>query len=207
MKAALLIALFISSNTDINLLIAKLQTRYGKMRSLAADFTQVYTDRSGRRLVERGNLVLKRPDKMRWEYNSPEKKLFLVNGSKIYFYVPADKQLTITSIRESEDPRTPFLFLLGRTNLRKDFAKIEASTESPTKAGNVVLELVPKKINSSFERGYAEVDPQTAQVYRITLISPSGARSDFLLTNIQENYSANDALFVFTPPAGTQILR
>lgn len=203
----LLLQLPIKAQTDLDRLIDGLQARYGKMRGLAADFTQVYVDRAGRRLREQGHLLIKRPGKMRWEYKAPEEKLFLTDGRKVYFYVPAEKQLTITPIRESDDPRTPFLFLLGRSNLRKDFARIsKAVNETPVKPGNLVLELVPKKTSSSFKYGYAEVDPQTAQVHRIALINASGGRSDFLLTNLKENYLAEDAEFVLNPPPGVRVL-
>lgn len=203
----LLLQLPIKAQTDLDRLIDALQARYGKMRGLAADFTQVYVDRAGRRLREQGHLLIKRPGKMRWEYTNPEQKLFLTDGRKVYFYVPAEKQVTITPIRESDDPRTPFLFLLGRSQLRKDFARIsKALDEAPVRPGNLVLELVPKRASSSFKYGYAEVDPQATQVQRITLINSSGARSDFLLTNLREDYLAEDDQFVLNLPPGVRVL-
>lgn len=204
--ALLLLQIPVSAQTDLDRLIDGLQARYGKMRGLAADFTQIYVDRAGRRLREQGSLLIKRPGKMRWEYTSPEPKLFLTDGRKVYFYVPAEKQMTITPIRESDDPRTPFLFLLGRSQLRKDFARISKAQEAPVRPGNVVLELVPKKSVSSFKYGYAEVDPQTAQVHRIALVNASGGRSDFLLTNLREDYTAEDDKFILKPPPGVRVL-
>lgn len=204
--ALLLLQIPVSAQTDLDRLIDGLQARYGKMRGLAADFTQIYVDRAGRRLREQGSLLIKRPGKMRWEYTSPEPKLFLTDGRKVYFYVPAEKQMTITPIRESDDPRTPFLFLLGRSQLRKDFARISKAQEAPVRPGNVVLELVPKKSASSFKYGYAEVDPQTAQVHRIALVNASGGRSDFLLTNLREDYMAEDDKFILKPPPGVRVL-
>ena len=200
--ALLLLQIPVSAQTDLDRLIDGLQARYGKMRGLAADFTQIYVDRAG----EQGSLLIKRPGKMRWEYTSPEPKLFLTDGRKVYFYVPAEKQMTITPIRESDDPRTPFLFLLGRSQLRKDFARISKAQEAPVRPGNVVLELVPKKSVSSFKYGYAEVDPQTAQVHRIALVNASGGRSDFLLTNLREDYTAEDDKFILKPPPGVRVL-
>src|SRR5690242_8177485 len=84
-----------SVEVDVNRLIDGLQNRYGKMKGLAADFTQLYHDRSGRQLREQGMLLLKKPGKMRWEYRQPEQKLFLTDGKKVYFYVPAERQVTV----------------------------------------------------------------------------------------------------------------
>jgi outer membrane lipoprotein carrier protein len=197
-----------SVEVDVNRLIDGLQNRYGKMKGLAADFTQLYHDSSGRQLREQGTLLLKKPGKMRWEYRQPEQKLFLTDGKKVYFYVPAERQVTITTIKEADDPRIPFLFLLGRGDLRKDFTRIEISeSESPARAGNVVLELVPKRANSNYKRIFVEVDPQGIQLYRLVFIDAAGARSDFLLSNYRENFLAGDDQFEFDPPAGVRVLK
>ncbi|MEW6732164.1 MAG: outer membrane lipoprotein chaperone LolA [Acidobacteriota bacterium] len=197
-----------SAETDLKRLIEGLQNRYGRMKGLTADFLQVYQDRAGRSLREQGILILKRPGKMRWEYREPKEKLFIIDDKKVYFYVPSDHQVTITTLKEVNDPRVPFLFLLGRGNLQRDFAKIEISqTESPTAAGHVVLELVPKRSVSNLKRIFAEVNEQTLQLRRLAFIDNTDARSDFLLSNYQENYQANDDLFTFTPPPGVRILK
>jgi outer membrane lipoprotein carrier protein len=192
---------------DVNRIIDGLQVRYGKMKGLAADFTQLYHDQAGRRLREQGTLLLKRPGKMRWEYHQPEQKIFLTDGKKVYFYVPSERQVIVTTIKEADDPRIPFLFLLGHGNLRKDFSKIEVSQiESPATAGNVVLELVPKRANNNYKRIFTEVNPTNMQLYRLVFIDATGARSDFLLSNFRENYIAGDDQFTFEPPSGVRVL-
>src|SRR5437773_1250946 len=69
-----------ATDDNINRIVEGLQTRYGNMKGLAADFTQIYHDRSGRELREQGSLLLKRPGKMRWEYHRPEEKYFITDG-------------------------------------------------------------------------------------------------------------------------------
>ena len=64
---------------------ANLQAKYDRIRDFSADFTQVYE--SGvlkRKLTEKGKLQVKKPGRMRWDYTSPEKKLFVSDGSRIY---------------------------------------------------------------------------------------------------------------------------
>jgi outer membrane lipoprotein carrier protein len=197
-----------AEDLDVNKLIDGLQARYGQMKGLAADFTQIYHDQAGRQLREQGMLVLKRPGKMRWEYRQPEQKLFLTDGKNVYFYVPAEREVQITPIKESDDPRAPFIFLLGRTNLRRDFTSIQISqSESATIAGNVVLEFVPKRPSNTMKRLFAEVDPIHLQLHRLALINGAGARSDFILTNMRENYQAGDEQFIFEPPPGVRVLK
>lgn len=188
---------------DMNSLIEGLQNKYSRMRGLEAEFTQVYRGADGRTLREAGRLLLKRPGKARWDYTQPEKKVFVSDGKNIYFYVEGESQATHTSIKESADPQIPFLFLLGRGNLRRDFSSIEtANDERPVAAGNVVLRLVPKRAPEEFKQLMVEVDPSSFEVRRMIIFERGGARMDFLLSNVRENYVAPDSQFQFSPPPG-----
>src|SRR5262249_29719742 len=105
-------ALAISAQSELDQLINSLQAKYNKLSSLAADFTQVYTAPGERARRESGRLLLKKPGKMRWDYTSPETKLFISDGKWLYEYVPAEKYATRSSVREAGDLRAPFAFLL-----------------------------------------------------------------------------------------------
>jgi outer membrane lipoprotein carrier protein len=191
---------------QLNSLIDGLQGKYAKMAGLAADFVQVYQSADGRTLRESGRVILKRPGKARWDYTSPERKLFLSDGKNIYFYVYGERQATKASIKESADPQIPFLFLLGRGNLRRDFSRIEMlNDERAVESGNKILRLVPNKAPEEFKRLLVEVNPITFQVKRLVIFERSGARMDFLLTNTQENFVASENEFRFTAPAGVTI--
>ncbi|HKX29604.1 MAG TPA: outer membrane lipoprotein chaperone LolA [Blastocatellia bacterium] len=186
-------------------LIKALQAKYLKVTTLSADFTQIYTSSNERPRTERGHLLLKKPGRMRWDYNTPEKKLFISNGRMIYEYVPSEKYVTRTPVKESDDLRAPFAFLLGRGNLRKEFDQIEYSKESPTKSYHKVLRMVPKRTNE-FKELLVEIDPGTLQIARITVVDDDGSRSDFLFSNMRENIQINSAQFIFKPPAGVEVI-
>src|SRR5262245_12058943 len=134
-----------AQKSELDQLVLSLQAKYNKLRSLAADFTQVYSAPGERTRRESGRLLLKKPGRMRWDYTTPESKLFISNGRVIYEYLPSDKYATKSSVKESDDLRAPFMFLLGRGNLRRDFKLIEFAREAPVQAGNKVLRLIPKR--------------------------------------------------------------
>jgi chaperone LolA len=196
------------ANTANNLdaIINGLQAKYSKMSGLAADFVQIYNGNDGRRLRESGSLLLKRPSKARWDYLSPERKIFVSDGKNIFFHVYGERHATKAGIKQSADPQIPFLFLLGRGNLRRDFSKIEvAANETPSTPGNVVLILVPKRAPEEFRQLLAEVDPASFSVRRLVIFERNGSRMDFLLNNVRENYIAADSEFKFTPPQGVTV--
>src|SRR6266404_562733 len=99
-----------------------LQRKYDAVRDFSADFVH---ESQGtilkKRLIERGKLLVKKPGKMRWEYTTPEEKLFVTDGVKISSYIPQDKQVFISSMPSADTTTTPVLFLAGKGNLTRDF--------------------------------------------------------------------------------------
>ena len=193
-----------AADVELDQLIRGLQSRYSRLVSLSADFTQIYTAPGGRTRRETGQMLLKKPGKMRWNYTTPEPKLFISDGRMMYEYVPAERLATRVKVRESADLRAPFMFLLGRGDLRRDFSRIEFSGEAPARAGSRVLQLLPKR-NEEFRALIVEVDPASLRIERLSIIDQRGGRSDFLFSNMQENVSAGDQEFVFHAPEGVEV--
>jgi len=190
---------------DTNSLVESLQRKYDRLSTLSTDFVQIYSAPGERTRRETGKLLLKKPGKMRWDYSTPEAKLFLSDGRNIFEYVPSEAMATKVSVKESDDLRAPFMFLLGRGNLRRDFRRIEASNEAPAQTGNLVLKLTPKR-TSMFQELFVEVQPDNLKIARLTIIESGGARSDFIFSNLEENPPLNDDRFTFRPPAGVRIV-
>lgn len=189
--------------SDLNSLIDGLQRKYSRMQGFGADFVQVYVGSDGRLIRESGQLLLRRPRKARWEYTSPERKLFLSDGKNVFFYVYGEKNATVSPIKETVDPQIPFLFLLGQGNLKRDFSRIEvASGEATTGSDNQVLRLFPKKAPEEFKQLLVEVKISSFEVRRMVIFERSGARMDFFLSNVRENFVAGDEQFRFSPPPG-----
>lgn len=193
---------------ELNNLIDGLQRKYSRMQGLGADFVQVYRGSDGRIIREAGQLLLRRPGKARWEYSAPERKLFLSDGKNVFFYVYGEKTATVSPIKETVDPQIPFLFLLGQGNLRRDFSRIEiAAGEASSDSDNQVLRLFPKKAPEEFKQLLVEVKSPSFEVRRMVIFERSGARMDFLLSNVRENFVAGEEQFRFSAPPGVIVKR
>jgi len=202
----ILIAMTSSTRAQVtNALVDALQKKYDRLSTLSTDFVQVYTSSGEKTRREAGKLLLKKPGKMRWDYSSPEAKLFVSDGKMIFEYVPSEGMATRTSVRDSDDMRAPFMFLLGRGNLRRDFKRVETAGEAPAHPGNQVLKLTPKN-SSLFRELIVEVQPATLKIDRLTILESGGGRSDFIFSNLQENVPLEDDRFSFKPPAGIRIV-
>jgi outer membrane lipoprotein carrier protein len=187
-------------------LIKQIESRYGRMRGLAAEFEQTYSAPGQRARRERGRLVLQRPRRMRWEYDPKPGKLFIVNGRDVWFYIPADREATRADLSNVSDARFPFLFLLGQTNLRREFRSITLAEQSSAQAETRVLRLVPRASSAGLREIFLEIYTD-GRIMKVTLVETTGAVSEVLLTNVRENFVAPPEAFEFRPPPGVTVRR
>src|SRR5207244_9921747 len=143
--AVLLIPSLIGAEVlDVHALARAVDEHYNRLRTLQAEFTEIYRG-SGIERTESGTLWLKKPGKMRWEYRSPRDKLFLSDGKDAWFYVPGDKQVRKTQVKKLDDLRSPLGFLLGKTRLEKELQGLAFAPDiAPLEAGNYVLRGIPR---------------------------------------------------------------
>lgn len=188
--------------TSINIL----QKRYSSIRDVHMNFVQSYAAPGRQPKAESGRVYLRRPGLMRWEYEEPRQKLFISNGKTIYFYLPEERQVQKSRVKNTRDTRIPFQFLLGRGNLKKDFSKIIWAAERPFFAGNEVIIAYPKKNIDDFTEILMEYDPSGMQLQRLAIIEQGGARSDFVFTDIQENSGLSIHLFEFQVPTNVEVV-
>jgi outer membrane lipoprotein carrier protein len=193
--------------TELGQLVQRIESRYGRMRGLAAEFEQVYRGPGARERRERGRLFLQRPRRMRWEYDPQPGKLFIVNGREVWFYSPADREATHALTDSVSDARFPFLFLLGQTNLRREFRSITFLDQSGAgEAGARVLRLIPAHKIGGLREVQATVLPD-GRITKLSLLDEAGAASEVSLTNVSENFVAPATAFEFHPPAGVTVRR
>lgn len=186
-------------------LAKKVQARYDAVADFEGSFVQTYEGGVLRtKTSERGTLVIKRPGRMRWIYTSPEKKEFVSNGTKVYAYFPADRQVMVSDAPTGADT-TPALFLTGRANLVRDF---DASTMdvpgAPT--GLLGLKLVARRPDPDFEWLAIAVDPATFQIRHLVALDRQGGRSSFAFADLKENRRPPDTTFEFRIPKGVDVI-
>jgi outer membrane lipoprotein carrier protein len=186
-------------------LIKQIEARYGRMRGLAAEFEQKYSAPGVRERRERGRLVLQRPRRMRWEYDPKPGKLFIVNGRDVWLYIPADREATHADLNSVSDARFPFLFLLGQTNLRREFRSITLMESNP-QGETHTLRLIPRNSSAGVREIFLEVYTD-GRIMKVTLVDNSGAVSEVALSNLRENFIAPADAFEFHPPPGVTVRR
>lgn len=181
-----------------------LQKRYQGIRDFSADFVQTYRGgvlRTQNR--EEGKLVVKKPGRMRWTYVKPERKELISDGVKVYWYVPLDRQVTVSSVPPDNEATTPVLFLAGKGDIVRDFTPSAGEAAVP---GTVAIKLVPRRTDPEFEFLVVSMDPRTLQIRALSTLDQQGGQSTFVFTNLKENTGISDKEFEFRIPRGVDVM-
>ncbi len=190
---------------DLQTVAKSVDEHYNHLRSLQAEFTEIYRG-AGMERTESGTLWLKKPGKMRWEYRSPRDKLFLSDGKDAWFYLPGDKQARKTPVRKLEDLRSPLGFLLGKTRLEKELQGLGFAPDIPAvTAGNMVLRGVPQNMTERVNQVLLEITPDN-RISRIVIDEVDGSTTEYRFNEQKENVRIGDERFRFTPPLGVETI-
>jgi len=191
-------------------LLLRIEAKYRKAATLQANFLERYLENGREVRVESGVAYFLRPGKMRWEYEQPEKNLFLVDGKYVWFYAPVDHTATRMPTRKSEDWRTPIAFLTTGMKLSRICSEVGVAQDAkPAVAGNIVYRCVLRAAGGdSTGRQQAvllEATPQS-ELARIVVPQEAGTEIEFSFRNWVWNPALAKTLFEFAPPPGTAIV-
>jgi outer membrane lipoprotein carrier protein len=200
LAAALLAAPLHAMAQDADALLRKVDDHYNGLTSLRARYTERYAG-MGMNRSESGTLLLKKPGRMRWIYDQPEGKVFVLDGKFAWFYSPGDAQAQRVPAKQLDDLRSPLRFLLGHTQLKKELGGVTVTNDSH----GIHIAGVPVGMEQRIKALTLDVTPEGA-IQHMKMEELDGATTEFLFTKMEENVAVRDNDFTFTPPSGVEIV-
>ncbi|MCK5916547.1 MAG: outer membrane lipoprotein chaperone LolA, partial [Deltaproteobacteria bacterium] len=87
-------------------ILGRIRHKYSQKESFSGRFTQktTYTD-SNETTLSMGKIWIQGPDKMRWEYQLPEKQMLISDGKTIWYYTPDLNQVMIGKVEDIKEAR------------------------------------------------------------------------------------------------------
>jgi outer membrane lipoprotein carrier protein len=209
-SAAVLCVVFLScslsAQTDVHAIADKVDQRYNHIQTLEAQFAETYSG-AGMTRTESGTLTLKKPGRMRWDYEQPRPKMFLTDGTTAWFYVPGERQVRRAPVKQLDDLRSPLRYMLGKTKLEKEFVGLSiASGQKPLYDGDIVLQGIPKSLADRVANTLVEVSPD-GLIRRIVIDQMDGSLTEFRFLQQKENVQVPDQRFHFVPPPGVEVVQ
>jgi outer membrane lipoprotein carrier protein len=177
----------------------KVQGFYERTRALEAKFAQTYTYAAfGRKQVSRGTLYVKKPGKMRWDYEAPAKKTIAVSGSRLVQWEPDANQAYVDEHFDATAMSAAVTFLLGKGDLEKEF-DLSLGEEG-------ALVLTPKSPDPRVQSVTLTVG-QDGEVTATKVVDGSGNVNAIAFSDIRRNAGLEDSLFELKLPKDAHRVR
>ena len=166
-----------------------------------AQFTQRFTPKGFKTAqIESGTVIFGTLPMMRWSYSRPEEKLFVFDGQHSWFYVPSDKQVTVTALDASHRAELPFLLIGDPAARNKNFVVKESA-----RGGATTVTLQARSASAMIRNVVIVIASDSHLIQRVDYTDREGNRTTFELGGMHKRAVSND-LFHFTPPAGVQVV-
>lgn len=192
-----------------------------------ARFEQRFVPRLfGRERLESGRLTVRRPGRMRWDYETPEEKVFVSDGENTWFHIPADRQVVVGSFGSAADggpgaeaPPNPLDFLTGAARIADHFEAVllppedrgpengaPAGHADPDPAPPATISLEPRRPGGELAALRLLVEPASGRLRGIDSEDFEGNRTEFRFDEFRFDDLPEETLFTFRIPPGTEVV-
>jgi outer membrane lipoprotein carrier protein len=187
--------------------VSALEQAQRRVTDLKAPFRQSAHNKVMNQTIEaRGTLYLKKPGRLRWEYQTPTPQEIVSDGTRLWIYTPELRQVNVSAAPAAlAGPAGSFLQGLGQ--VREHFDVRFLNPAQPTDAeGLVVLDLAPKRPQPLLVRLIVSVDPKTWLVRQAVVYDELANTVTVRFGDAVVNSGLADGLFVFVPPPGVSVV-
>lgn len=191
----------LGADLDLKSVLKGVETHYNRAKTLQVAFNESYTGQGRPRQNESGQLILRKPGRMRWDYSSPSGKLFVSDGKQVYLYTPDLNRVERMPLKESDDMRAPLAFLLGKLDFNREFRDFQIKTDG----ANTVVTATAK----SDKLPYDKIEMHVTPAFEIRKLVINGLDHSVLTYQFDAekvNPPVEDSRFQFRMPAGATLV-
>jgi outer membrane lipoprotein carrier protein len=180
-----------------------IEKRYS-VPGFSADFTQESTLKA-MNIVDtaEGNLKVRRPGMMRWEYVSPDPQIIITDGDRLWIYRPEDNQVMIGTAPAFFKDGKGAGFLSDMKLLRDKFAIFLENNEMTE---DYQVKLFPENQSLELASIILVVDAETYIIKNIVTYNAYEDETRIQMSNYNFDIKYDDDMFNFTIPKGADIL-
>ena len=184
---------------DVGKLLKGVEEHYNRIQTLEVSFTESVTQQ-GRKHTEKGELFLRKPGKMRWQYSNG--KLYISDGKYIYSYNPGENRAEQMPFKEIDDMRAPLAFLLGHLHFEDDFKQFVARPDRE----NTFITATPKSEKMPYSEVSFLVSPDSV-IHWLSVKGQDGSVLEYVFEGEKRNPAIAETMFKFAPPPGVEFVK
>ena len=176
--------------------IARINSAVSRLHSMSCSFVQTkHLSLLSDKMVSEGRMYYSQPDRLRWEYTSPYKYLFIFNGNKVYVGNDSRKDVIDTNTNKifKEVARIMMSTVTGTAlSNAADF-----DTEAAEEKGSWVVTLVPRK--KEMRRMFAKItmtfSKSASMISELSIYEKNGDRTDIKFKDVLSDAKVDESLF------------
>jgi len=192
-----------ASPAEASAALARSVAAYSDGSAHSSRFVQTYTP-SGFATARResGTVWIQTPQRLRFDYTAPEKKVFTYDAGEGRFFSPEDRQLTVRRLSEDEKARLPIVFLSRPEDLARQY-EISVDAGDPSAPTRLLLTPRTPRPDLAWLRLSVEKD---GRVNGLSYQDSAGNRTEFRFEGWRRNEARAGSEFRITGPPGTRIV-
>jgi len=151
-----------------------------------------------------GQIFIKKPGMMRWEYEKPERQIIITDGRDLWIYRPEDNQVMVGKAPSFFGDGKGAGFLSDMTLIRKQFFILPGETNHKD---YYQIKLLPKEKTLAIASVNLLISKKTFDVVQVITFNAYGDETRITMHNFQVHPDLDSSLFSFTVPDGADIVQ
>ncbi|HSG31579.1 MAG TPA: outer membrane lipoprotein chaperone LolA [Thermodesulfobacteriota bacterium] len=186
--------------------IEKIENKYKKVNTYYASFRQEQPVTSLDKVQTNvGEIWIKKPGKIRWNYNIPKNAQIISDGNFLWYYYVEEKYALKRDLKEVGSDTNLLSLLSDLSNLQKLY-KINIKRTAIEAVKYYLVELIPlDSEDDSVNKQILAVNMDNLLIERIYIYDAFGNKSTIKFSDIKVNNGIKDKVFEFTPPKDVEI--
>lgn len=186
--------------TTVNELVTEVQTTYQAVKSVRANFVQtIHNPITGKDEKKSGRIAMERPRKVRIEVGTPMESAVVSDGSTLWIYAAAQKQLIVQKEVSDGSGMSALLDNLGQLNTLFNVSM------APDTSVTYNVTLTPKS-PGQYKSLQLSLTRQGYRLQRMVLVDQMDTQTVMDFNSVMMNTDVPDSLFTFKAPAGTTVI-
>ena len=176
------------------------QRYFQNLQSLRADFVQRVFDERGQVMqTSSGRMLMRKPGKFRWDYQTPAEQVIVADGERLWAYDVDLAQVTVRKLDQALSS-TPLALLSGAAPIEETFTVNGVHSRD----GLDWYELTPKQPQPEFR--LLRVAFRGDALISLELEDSFGQRTRLDFQKLERNPTLDPTLLKFTPPPGVDVV-
>jgi len=183
---------------NLDSVVDGVQKKYEQINNFHAAFIQEAEVKALNKVQKAdGEVWFKKPGKMRWNYNTPNKDQVVSDGKTLWFYDEEEKQVIETPLNQVSETQSTSTLLSGLGNIKELFNASFTEPGEINPNGGYLIDLVPKG-DEEYNKVTISVNKKDMMVNTIYLYDPFGNLTKVKLNDIKIDGGVSDSLFDFS---------